>query len=269
VDIVAAQHALHLLGAERVLFSPLNVGGGMVRCAHGVMPVPAPATALLLRGMPVYGTDGAGELVTPTGAALAVQRADGFGAAPPMRVASVGYGSGVKDLPDRANVLRVLVGEAADKSPADTEEIRVVEAHVDDMTGELIAPVLPALLNAGARDAFVTPVLGKKGRPAQLITVLCDPARLSDIVDALFAHTTTLGVRTRTERRFVLERSWRTVATPWGEVRVKLGCRGGEVSTAAPEFEDCRDAAARAGVPVRRVYEAALAAAAREEFADA
>lgn len=268
VDIVGAQFALHLLGAERIVFSPLNVGGGTVRCAHGVMPVPAPATALLLRGRPAYGTEGVGELVTPTGAAIAAQCADGFGAMPPMRVERVGYGCGVKDLADRANVLRVLVGEAVGGAPAETEEITVVEAHVDDMTGELIAPVVPALLDAGARDAFITPILGKKGRPALLVTVLCEAARLSDMVSALFAHTTTLGVRTRTERRFVLARAWRSVATPWGGVRVKLGSHGGRVSTAAPEFEDCLAAAARAGVPVRRVYEAALAAAAREEFAD-
>lgn len=266
VDIVGAQYALHLLNVDEVVVSPLHVGAGTVRCEHGVMPVPAPATAVLLQGKPTYGGNVEGELVTPTGAALIAQCAKRFGPAPAMRVEAIGYGSGTRDLPDLPNVLRVMIGEA-DAGSA-TEMISVVEANIDDMTGELFPPLIGALLNAGARDAFVTPVLGKKGRPAHCITVLCDEPRVSDIVRTLFEHSTTFGVRLRTERRFVLERDWRDVATPWGNVRVKTGRRNGDIVTVAPEFEDCRKAAESAGVPVRRVYEAALAAAARKEYRD-
>lgn len=260
VDIVAAQHALHLLGIEQVIVSPLHVGSGTVHCAHGVMPVPAPATALLLRGKPTYGGEVEGELVTPTGAALAVQRAVRFGAAPAMAVSAIGYGSGTRDLAGAPNVLRVMIGETAD-SAGGTEPITVLETHIDDMPGEWYPPLVQALLDAGARDAYVTPVLGKKGRPACGVTVLCGAAQASAMADLLFAHSTTFGVRVREERRYVLDRAWRDVETAYGSVRVKLGLRGGAVATASPEFEDCRARAEAAGVPVRVVYEAALAAA--------
>jgi uncharacterized protein (TIGR00299 family) protein len=265
-DVVGAHYGLYLLGVDRVEASPLHVGSGTVKCAHGIMPVPAPATALILRGKPIYGGDVDGELVTPTGAAIVVQTAAAFGPAPRMAVRAIGHGSGTKDLPDRANVLRVLLGEAEslENLPL-VEEIVVLEANIDDMTGELAAPLIQAALDAGARDAFITPVIGKKGRPAWCFTLLCEPAQRLAMVDLLFAHTTTLGVRTRMEQRYVLERDWKTVETPWGPVRVKRGMLGGRVNTAAPEFEDCQAAAARAGVPVRRVYEAALAASGKEE----
>ncbi len=260
VDIVAAQHALHLLGVDEIAVSPMHLGSGTVRCAHGVMPVPAPATALLLRGKPTYGGSVEAELVTPTGAALVAQCAKRFGPAPTMSVQTIGYGAGTRDLPDLPNVLRVMIGEALDAAPG-TEAISVVEANIDDMTGELYPPLVEALLEAGARDAFVTPVLGKKARPAHGITVLCDEPRVSAIVHVLFAHSTTFGVRVRVERRFVLARDWSDAETPWGTVRVKVGWFDGQLSAAAPEFEDCRVVAQRSGVPVRKVYEAALAAA--------
>ncbi len=268
VDIVAAQHAKHLLGIEAVYVSPLHLGSGAVKCAHGVMPVPAPATALILRGKPVYGGEVAGELVTPTGAALAVQWAGAFGPMPEMTVETIGHGSGARDLPDRANVLRVQIGEAAGAALAggglpNLETITVLEANVDDMTGELFPPLLEALLEAGARDAFVTSILGKKGRPAHCITVLCDEAKTRNAADALFKNSTTLGVRMRQERRAVLERSWETVSTPWGAVRVKIGHYDGARNSAAPEYEDCKQVAGVAGVAVRNVYDAALAALAR------
>ena len=265
VDIVGAHYALHLLGIERVEVSPLHVGSGTVKCAHGIMPVPAPATALILRGKPTYGGEVDGELVTPTGAAIAVQAASAFGPAPRMTVHSIGYGSGTKDLPDRANVLRVLIGETADTGgPPPSEDITVIEANLDDMTGELVAPLIQAALEAGARDAFITPITAKKGRPAWVVTLLCEPALCSAMVSLLFAHSTTLGVRTRTEQRFVLDRDWKTADTPWGPVRLKRGLLGGQVNTLAPEFDDCQAVAAKAGVPVRRVYEAALAAGGKE-----
>lgn len=261
VDIVAAQLAFHLLGIERVVCAPLHVGSGTVRCAHGVMPVPAPATALLLVDIPTYGGKVEGELVTPTGAALVRQRAVAFGPLPAMKVQAIGYGAGTKDLPDRANVLRVLVGVETAGAFGDTEQITIVEANLDDMTGELFPPLLQALMAAGARDAFLTPILGKKGRPAHVVTALCDDAKLSGVLSALFANSTTLGVRTRQETRYVLPRSFRKVNTPYGEVRVKVGSLAGQQNSAAPEFEDCAALAAEAKVPVRVVYEAALAAA--------
>jgi uncharacterized protein (TIGR00299 family) protein len=267
VDIVGAQYAMHLLGVEHVVCSPLPLGGGTVKCDHGIMPVPAPATAMLVRGIPAYGGPVPFELVTPTGAALVKQRAASFGPQPAMKVESIGYGSGMRDLDDRPNVLRVLLGELI-ASPR-TETITVLEANIDDMSGELFPPLVESLLSAGARDAFLTPVLGKKGRPAQQITVLCDAEESGALARVLFANATTFGVRMREEKRLVLARKFKHVRTPWGEVHVKMGSLDGTAYQAAPEFEDCAKAARAAGVPVRRVYEAALAAAARGEFLDA
>jgi uncharacterized protein (TIGR00299 family) protein len=266
VDIIAAHHALYLLGVEKVYCSALHVGSGTIKCAHGVLPVPAPATAKLLQGKPTYSTGVQGELVTPTGAALVAHCAVGFGPAPPMTVDAIGYGSGTKDLADQANVLRVMLGEASDGEalPSGGESVLVLECNLDDMTGELFPPLIEALMAAGARDAFITPVLGKKGRPAHLVTVLGDKAQRDVLVDTLITHSTTLGVRMRTEERVVLDRSWQSVRTPWGEVRVKLGHYKGIRNSLAPEYEDCLKCAQAAGVPVRRVYEAALAAALKE-----
>jgi len=268
VDIVAAQLAMHLLGVEEVVSSPLHVGAGTVRCAHGVMPVPAPATALLLQGKPTYGGEVQGELVTPTGAALVGHRVRRFGPMPAMTVEAIGYGSGTKDLPDRANVLRVMLGQTVDALPG-LETINVIEAHIDDMSGELFAALADALLAAGARDAFLSPIIGKKGRPAHCVTALCDDHLVPAVTKALFANSTTLGLRMRQERRMVLARRFMKVVTPWGEIPVKVGEFGAEQNSVAPEYEDCARVAATAGVPVRRVYEAALAAALKGEMQDA
>lgn len=267
VDIVAAQLGFHLLGIEHFVSSPLHVGSGTVQCDHGIMPVPAPATAKLLLGKPTYGGQVDGELVTPTGAALIGQRVTAFGPAPPMRTEAIGYGSGTKDLPDRANVLRILIGQS-DAPSGTTETIQVLEANLDDMTGELLAPLIASLMEAGALDAFLTPVIGKKGRPGHRVTVLSADASVQALSDTLFTHSTTLGVRIRAERRMVLDREWKSVATPWGDVRVKIGARGGNTLSTAPEYEDCMNAATLAGVPVRKVYESALAAAVKGEFTD-
>ncbi len=264
VDVVGAQFCLHQLGVDRVVVSPINTGTGTVRCAHGVMPVPAPATALLLCDVPVYG-DGDGELTTPTGAAIAAACASSFGPLPRMTVESVGYGAGTRDLPDRANVLRALLGESADEPAGDVDTVAVLETLVDDLSGELTAPAVDAALAAGAVDAFITPVTGKKGRPAFLLTALCPPELRDKVARSLFLNTTTLGVRVREEFRTVLWRKWETVFTPYGAVRVKTATLDGEQINAHPEFEDCRALAEAAGVPVRRVAEAALAAFQRGE----
>lgn len=265
VDIVGAHLALDQLKPDRILSSSLHVGSGTVKCAHGVMPVPAPATALLLRGVPSYGGDVDGELVTPTGAALIAQLATGFGPMPEMSVDAVGSGSGVKDLPDRPNVLRVLLGATADVAGTN-ETIVVMEANIDDMNPELLPPLVSDLLEAGVRDAFLTPILGKKGRPAHLVTVLLDESKVNDVSEVLFRGSTTLGVRMRKESRICLERELRNVKTPWGAVSVKIGLHHGEARSAAPEYEDCARLAKESGVAALAVYEAAHAAAVKGEF---
>ncbi len=265
VDIVAAQLGFHLLGIEHFVSSPLHVGAGTVKCAHGIMPVPAPATARLLQGKPTHGGEVQGELVTPTGAALIDQRVTLFGPAPLMRTEAIGYGSGTRDLADRANVLRIMIGEC-DTVDSAQETIQVLEANLDDMSGELLAPLVASLMDGGALDAFLTPVIGKKGRPGHLVTVLAKNESAQALCERLFTHSTTLGVRMRTERRSTLTREWKRVTTPWGSVRIKIGSRGEQTYTTSPEYEDCQCIAASANVPVRRVYEAALSAAVQGAF---
>lgn len=267
VDIVGACYGMHLLGIEAVYASTVHVGAGTIRCAHGVMPVPAPATARILAGVPTYGGEVQGELTTPTGAAILKHYAKGYGQAPLMRVEAIGYGAGDKGLPDRANVVRVQIGELeeAGASPQD-ETITVIEANIDDMPGELVPPLIEALLAAGAKDAFYTPAQGKKGRPVCVVTALCDAAAADQIAGVFFANSTTIGVRIRDERRIVLPRVMKQVDTPWGVVSVKVS--GVSAPQSAPEFEDCKARAHAAGVPVKQVYEAALAAAVRGEWID-
>jgi len=267
VDVVGAHLALHLLGIERIQSSALHVGAGMVKCAHGFMPVPAPATAKLLEGVPCYGGEIQGELVTPTGAAIISQLAVAYGPLPPMTISAIGYGSGTRDIFDRPNVLRVLIGETSEVS-RHTETITVLEANIDDMNPELLPPLIADVLAQGARDAFITPIVGKKGRPAHLVTVLCEPSKVGALLPAIFRGSSTLGIRMRDERRVCLPREWKTVATPWGAVRIKIGTFDGSVTVASPEFEDCRSRAESAGVAVMAVYQAAQAAAVKGEFQD-
>lgn len=265
MDIVLANAALSTLGIDHVLCSPLVTGGGTVACDHGIMPVPAPATALLLRGIPWSAGDVPCELVTPTGAALAKQWSETFGPMPEMRTDIVGYGAGTRDLPDRANVLRVFIGEFQESLPA-LEPIAVLETTVDDMNPELTALLVPVLLQAGARDVFVTPVLAKKGRLAQHVTVLADPDKAGALVRLLFENSTSLGVRVREERRWALAREMRHVETPWGKVPVKVGMLQGETLVSSPEFESCRALAEANALPAKTVYEAALASALKGEY---
>lgn len=267
VDIVGAHYALHLLAVERVVASPLNLGSGQIRAAHGVMPVPAPATVQLLAGSPCYASEVPHELTTPTGAALVCQWAATFGPMPLMRIERVGYGAGTRDLDDRANVLRVILGETAETIAA-AETVTVIETDIDDMNPELLPPLVAELLEKGARDAFLTPILGKKGRPGYLVTVLCDAEKAGDLARVLFRSSTTFGVRMRHEDRICLDREWKTVKTPWGPVRVKIGRLSGEVMSMSPEFEDCRALAQQAGAPVLDVYDAARGAAKKGELGD-
>jgi len=265
VDIVGAHLALEQLKPDRIESSPLHVGSGTVKCAHGVMPVPAPATALLLKGLPTYGGEVDGELVTPTGAALIAQLAQKFGPQPAMAVESVGAGSGTRDLPDRPNVLRVMLGQALGGAGA-TETVTVIEANIDDMNPELFPPLVKGLLDAGARDAFLTPILGKKGRPAYLVTAMADDAVVAKVADSLFRASSTLGLRMRREDRICLQREWKSVQTPWGAVKIKIGMRDGVAANVAPEFDDCTRVADEKKVAVRDVYDAARAAAIKGEW---
>ncbi len=257
VDVVGAVCALEHLGADRVVCAPLNVGGGTVRCAHGVFPVPAPATVRLLTGVPTFSAGPRVELLTPTGALILTGAASEFGAQPPMRVTAVGYGAGDRDFADRPNVLRVLVG---DSGPVEAEPLVIVECEIDDMSPQVFGDVMDRLFEAGAADVFFSPVQMKKNRPGTLVTVLVGPQRRDAVVGLLFAETTTLGVRYHEVRRECLDREHRAVSTPYGEVRMKLGRRHGLLLNAAPEFDDCRRLSRERGVPVKDIQAAAVRA---------
>jgi uncharacterized protein (TIGR00299 family) protein len=263
VDIVAASAGIHALKVDRWFCSALNVGGGMVDCAHGRFPVPAPATADLLRGLPTYSAHIEKELVTPTGAALIRALAPVFGAQPAMRVESIGYGAGSRNPKDFPNVLRLNVGKSEDASK-NTDVVTVLETALDDLSPQIIAYVAEQALAQGALDVLCTPTLMKKGRPGTLITILCEPAKAAAMQQLLFRETSTLGIRTRQEQRVVLSRAFTTVVTPYGEIRIKTASlpeeMGGAQANAAPEFEDCRAAAAKHDVPLKAVLQSALTA---------
>ncbi len=262
-DVVGVAAAIAHLAPVSIGSLPPVVGTGLVRTAHGPVPVPAPATAALLAmgDIPIV-PEGEGELTTPTGAAILAAVVDRFGPLPPMVPRAIGYGAGTRELADRPNVLRVTLGEpvGAEDAPA-APEVVLVEANVDDMSPQLVGPLYDALFAAGAVDVWSAPILMKKGRPAIQLSALAPPASLSAVERAFFAHSTTLGLRRRALERVVLARSFATVATPYGKVRVKLGALDGEILGAQPEFDDCRRLATRAQVPAREVLAAAAAAA--------
>ena len=255
-DIVGAMIALDELGVERVVCSAIPTGGGQVSCAHGILPVPAPATLNLLIGVPLARCEELGELTTPTGAAVLTTVADSFGPLPEMTVQRVGYGAGARDTPGRPNVLRVILGEPI--AGGETDEVTVLEANLDDSSPEVVGYCTERLLEAGALDAYGVPIYMKKSRPAVLLTVLADQAKVPELEAIIFAETTTLGIRRHTARRSKLAREVEQVETPYGSIGIKLGRRGREVLTAAPEFEDCRTAARRHGVPLQEVMTSAL-----------
>lgn len=256
VDIVGASVGIELLGVERIVASPLPMGHGFVEAAHGRIPLPAPATVELLKGVPVYPTNVEGELVTPTGAAIVRTLASEFGGMPPMSIHSVGYGAGKADFPF-PNTLRVLMGEMSEELPQ-SHEVSIVEANIDDMNPEFYDSVFERLFKAGALDVYLTPIQMKKSRPATLLSAICPAERVDEVARTILAETTSFGVRISHAERRCLDRRWETVATKYGEVRVKIGMLDGEPVTASPEYEDCRKASEACGVPVRRVYEEAV-----------
>jgi uncharacterized protein (TIGR00299 family) protein len=265
LDIVGTCIALELLEITELVCSPLNVGSGRVNAAHGSLPVPAPATAELLKDIPIYSTGVEGELVTPTGAALVAALAAGFGPLPPMKIARIGYGAGAKDFPGHPNIARLFVGEATEAVigipglPGD-EIVSVIEANIDDMSPQLYGYFMDRALAAGALDVTCSSAQMKKNRPGLTISILCEPGKSEALSQLLFEETTTIGVRISEARRKVLEREQVKVETPYGEVQVKVARRDGGVVNAAPEFDDCRRLAIDHSVPLKQVIAAAEAA---------
>jgi uncharacterized protein (TIGR00299 family) protein len=246
-DIVGACIGFDLLGVGAIYCSPLNVGSGTVKTEHGVLPVPAPATAELLAGKPVYARGPAVELTTPTGAAIAATLAVEFGAMPPLCITATGYGAGDKDFPEHANVLRVILGETSGAEESTT--VSVLEANIDDSSPQVLGYAMERLLEAGALDVTLESVLMKKNRPGTLVRVIARPEDRETLAQLLFAETTTLGLRTYSAERRVKARHIVEVETPHGRVRMKVS----EDGSFAPEYEDCRDLARKTGLPFKQI----------------
>jgi uncharacterized protein (TIGR00299 family) protein len=268
VDIVCAAVGAESLAVEEWVCSPLNVGGGTVKCAHGTLPVPAPATLKLLRDAPVYSSGPQVELVTPTGAAIVKTLSGRFAPFPAMKIEKAGYGAGTRDFPEHPNLLRLTIGEArpadvASPSPSTSpnesnDRITVLEANLDDLSPQVLGYAMERLLAEGALDVFSVPVQMKKSRPGALLTVLAKMEDANRLTNLIFAETTTLGVRRREEQRQTLSRRWQTVDTTWGPVRIKIANMNGTVSNYAPEYEDCRALAEAQHVPLRTVMQEAI-----------
>lgn len=259
VDVCGAVALLDGLGVDELRCSPLPAARGLVRAAHGVLPLPAPATLELLRGAPIVGVEGEGELVTPTGAALAATLATGFGPPPDMTLERIGYGAGTRDTPERPNVLRVLVGERAEAPTA--AEISLLETNLDDFLPELVPDAAERCFAAGALDVWTVPAHMKKGRPGIVLSALARPPDERAVAQAVLEETSALGVRVARLRRYELEREERSVSVDGVAVRVKLGWLDGRLVNVSPEHDDCAAAARRLARPVKSVWAAALAAA--------
>lgn len=263
VDIVCAAVGADALGVDQFICSPLNVGGGSVTCAHGVFPVPAPATLELLQGAPTYSGEIQKELVTPTGAAIVKVLASSFGPRPSMTTEQIGYGAGSRNFAGHANVLRISIGQTAGMSAAadnlgEEEEIAILEANLDDLSPQLIGYIMDVAFAEGALDVFNTPVQMKKNRPGTVLTILAPTDREERMRALLFRESSTLGIRVRREKRYALPRHHEAVTTPWGEVRMKVAGVNGTASQYAPEYEDCRRIAAEHNVPLKHVMQEAI-----------
>jgi hypothetical protein len=255
VDIVGASLAMEMLGIDEIACGPIPLGSGLIECDHGTMPVPAPATAELVRGVQTWAGPNPGELTTPTAAALLTALSGRVGTVPGMRIDTIGYGAGMREGANVANVLRVLIGQAGETGQADS--VVQLEANLDDCSGELLGATIEMLLAGGALDAWATPATMKKSRPGWVLAVLCTPSGVAEVEEILFRQTTTLGIRRQAMSRRKLDRRFETVETPYGPIRVKLGLLGSEVVTASPEFEDCRAAAGAHHAGVKEVIGAA------------
>ncbi len=261
VDIVCTAAGCATLGVDRWMASPLNVGSGTVDCAHGTLPVPAPATLALLGNAPIYSAGPAMERVTPTGAAILRMLHVQYGALPAMRIARSGYGAGGRDTPGQPNLVRLLVGEESAAQETAVEPLAIIETVIDDSSPQLIAYVSELLLEAGAWDVYRVGVQMKKGRAGVQLTVLCHPDRASTLRELIFRETTTIGLHWRVEQKASLAREFAEVQTPWGPVQIKIArWASGEVANAAPEYEDCRALARRHSIPLKQVMQAAMRA---------
>lgn len=269
VDIIGACVALDALQIERIISSPLHVGSGTFKCAHGTYPVPGPATTELLKGVPIYSKEIEGELVTPTGAAIISTLAESYGQMPMMKVEKVGYGAGTRDYPKFPNALRAIIGELeadADQTPT---TVTVIEVNIDDLNAQVFGHLMEVALEAGALDIFYTPAQMKKNRPGVLLTLLCKPEDRERMCEIIFRETTTLGVRYRNERREILRREFVTVETEYGQIRIKVSrARDGRVMNFSPEFEDCRSAAEKHQIGLRAAQAAAMLAFHNAEHAE-
>lgn len=258
IDIVGTAFAMDYLAADHVVVSPVNVGGGMVSTAHGVFPVPAPATVRLLGRVPTYSSGAQMEMLTPTGALILSEYASAFGPMPAMNITSVGYGAGDRDLPETPNVVRVFVGEADDSAPS--MRVSVLACEIDDMNPQIFGTVMDRLYAEGALEVFYQPVQMKKNRPGTLMTVVCPPQRREALADLVFRETTTIGIRYQEMSRLCLDRELLPVETPYGVVRFKVARKDGRVLNAQPEFDDLARAAAEHDVPIKMVQAAAVKA---------
>lgn len=264
VDIVGAAFCLHYLGIEKVCASRLQTGSGFVQCSHGQMPVPAPATAELLRNIPYYNGNTEKELVTPTGAAFLAAFGTEFGAIPAGFLShTIGYGAGGWDL-DFPNVLRVHVGEL---EQAEEAQMLVIEANIDDLNPQIYEYVMEKLLALGARDVWMTPIIMKKSRPATMLSVLAEGTLLESIAACLFAETSTIGIRHYPVQRQIAGRLTKRITTPWGEASVKVSSYQNKICNIAPEFEDCRKLAEEHNIPLKQIQQQVLVQALREDSA--
>lgn len=267
IDIVGAAIAIDCLKPDKIISSPIALGSGWTKTMHGTLPVPAPATLEILRGAPVFAGDAPFELTTPTGAAIVMTLAEGYGAMPAMTIEKIGYGAGKKDFKEKANVLRAVLGSMqrdTRRGAHDTEDLIVIETNIDDMNPQIAGYLMERLLKAGALDAFITPVYMKKSRPGVLLTALSKDVDKERLLGIIFSESTSLGIRTCPVQRHCLERRSVQVETVMGRVRVKTALKGKTVMNAQPEYEDCRKIAEEKGVPLKDVMDMARAALKRK-----
>jgi len=255
VDIVGSVIGISMLGIEKIYSSPLSLGQGFVKSSHGIIPVPAPATAELLIGVLTKKTEIEGELVTPTGAAIISTLAEGFGAIPDMKIENVGYGSGTKEFAEQPNLLRIILGDTQEAF-FESDSINVVETNIDDMSPQIYDSLMDKLFAIGAVDVYMTPILMKKNRPAVKLTVLADSAKLQDVCAAILSNTTTMGVRIYETTRKKLSREMVEVETEYGKVSVKLGKMGDEIIKILPEYDDCKCISEEKNVPIMKIHQA-------------
>jgi uncharacterized protein (TIGR00299 family) protein len=265
IDVVGAVAGIHLLGIEACYCSPIHLGSGTVTCDHGVLPVPAPATARLVQGTPVYATEVQGELLTPTGAAILTTICKGFGPMPPMVINDIGYGAGMSD-PPIPNLLRIGIGTSPTEGGIlEVDQLAVIETNVDDMSPQIYEHVMETAFGMGALDVFMTPVQMKKNRPGTLMTVTCRPGEVSRFAEFLMSETSSIGVRWRVENRLKAKREIRKIETPWGAIGVKYASIGDQIVNISPEYDECKKTAVEHGVTLKRVMETVKRIAVEQE----